>query len=187
MKLFKTSYKNHTDEHLMSLLVQHKDNHAFEQLYDRYARKLTGFCNRMVQSKEVAEDIVHEVFIKIIEQPASFNLQSRFSTWVYTIAHNQCLNTIRNTQNRSRLIDQNYTQAVEYTSHSNIDASNLKGAINTAYKLLNEKEKAVFVLRFEHELSIREIADIITIPEGSVKSCLFYLLKKFDTHLQPFK
>lgn len=171
----------------MSLIVQQTDNHAFEQLYDRYARKLTGFCNRMVQSKEVAEDIVHEVFIKIIEQPKSFNIQLKFSTWVYTIAHNLCLNMIRNQQNRSKLIDLNYTQEVEYTSHTTIDASNLKGAINTAYKLLNEKEKAVFVLRFEHELSIKEIAEIITIPEGSVKSCLFYLLKKFDTHLQPFK
>lgn len=171
----------------MALMAQQTDNHAFEQLYDRYARKLTGFCNRMVQSKEVSEDIVHEVFIKIIEQPKSFNAQSKFSTWVYTIAHNLCLNTIRNQQNRSRLMDQNYSQAVEYTSHSTIDVSNLKGAINTAYKLLNEKEKAVFVLRFEHELSIKEIAEIITIPEGSVKSCLFYLLKKFDTHLQLFK
>lgn len=171
----------------MSLLVQQKDNHAFEQLYDRYARKLTGFCNRMVQSKEVSEDIVHEVFIKIIEQPQSFKIQAKFSTWIYTIAHNLCLNTIRNQQNRSRLMDQNYSQEVTFTSHTSIDATNLKGAINTAYKQLNEKEKAVFVLRFEHELSIKEIAEIITIPEGSVKSCLFYLLKKFDTHLQPFK
>jgi RNA polymerase sigma-70 factor (ECF subfamily) len=180
VKLFKTSYKNHTDEQLM-------DSYAFEQLYDRYARKLTAFCNRLVQSKEVAEDLVHEILIKVIEQPKSFNIQLKFSTWIYTIAHNLCLNNIRNQQNRSKLLDLNYQQEQSYTTHSTIDAGNLKGAINMVFKQLNEKEKIVFVLRFEQELSIKEIAEIVAIPEGSVKSCLFYLLKKFDAHLQPFK
>jgi RNA polymerase sigma-70 factor, ECF subfamily len=187
VQLFKTSYKTHTDEQLMALLIKQMDNRAFEQLYDRYARKLTAFCSRLVQSRELAEDLVHEVFIKVIEQPASFNLQLKFSTWVYTIAHNLCLNNIRNQQNRNNLLAQHYTQEQSFTSHSSIDANKLKVSINSTFKNLTEKEKAVFVLRFEHEHSIKEIAAIIAIPEGSVKSCLFYLLKKFDSQLQPFK
>ncbi len=171
----------------MNLIIQQADSHAFEQLYDRYARKLTGFCNRMVQSKEVAEDLVHEIFIKVIEQPKSFNVQLRFSTWIYTIAHNLCLNNIRNHQNRSKLMNLNYHQEESYSTQTQIDAGTLKGVINTVFKQLNEKEKTVFILRFEHELSIKEIAEIMSIPEGSVKSCIFYLLKKFDSPLQPFK
>jgi RNA polymerase sigma-70 factor, ECF subfamily len=187
VKLFKTTYKHHSDEQLMGLIIRQMDHSAFEQLYDRYARKLTAFCNRLVQSGPIAEDLVHEVFIKVIEQPQSFNVQLKFSTWIYTIAHHLCLNAIRNQQNRNNLLAQNYTPEESFIAHSTIDANQLKVSINSAYKLLSEKEKAVFVLRFEHELSIKEIADIIEIPEGSVKSCLFYLLKKFDTHLQPFK
>ncbi len=187
MKLFKTSYKQHTDEHLMELIIHKDDQLAFEQLYDRYAQKLTGFCNRMVQSKEQAEDLVHEVFIKIMEQPRAFDINLKFSTWVYTVANNLCLNTIRNHSNREKLLAINYTVSETVTSHQHIDAGKLKLKINELYQQLSEKEKAVFVLRFEHELSMKEIAEIIAIPEGSVKSCLFYLLKKFNTHLQPFK
>lgn len=171
----------------MKLLIHEDDQLAFEQLYDRYARKLTGFCNRMVQSKEQAEDLVHEVFIKIMEQPKAFDINLKFSTWVYTVANNLCLNTIRNHNNREKLIELHYAPSTVFTSHHQIDATLLKTKINELYQQLSEKEKAVFVLRFEHELSMKEIAEIISIPEGSVKSCLFYLLKKFSSHLQSFK
>jgi RNA polymerase sigma-70 factor (ECF subfamily) len=186
VKLFKSSYKQYSDENLMLLIIKQQDQVAFEQLYNRYARKLTGFCNRMVQSKEQAEDLVHEVFMKIINQPNAFDTELTFSTWVYKVANNLCLNSIRNHQNREKLLELNYSRAQEFTSHNNIDEHKLKIKINELFKELSEKEKAVFVLRFEHECSVKEIANIIAIPEGSVKSCLFYLLKKYSTHLHEF-
>jgi RNA polymerase sigma-70 factor (ECF subfamily) len=187
VKLFKTSYSGYSDEHLMTLIVHQNDQAAFGQLYDRYARKLTWFCQRMVQSKEHAEDLVHETFIKIIEHPKAFDRGHKFSTWIYTIANNLCLNSIRNQSNREKLLEVNYEAPQVVFSQTGIDAAKLKTKINDLFQYLSEKEKAVFVLRFEHELSIKEIAEILTIPEGSVKSCLFYLLKKFDTQLQSFK
>jgi len=62
--------------------------------------------------------------------------------------------------------------------NQSLDAKQLKMELASWYKTLNEKERLVFVLRFEHGLPLKEIAEIAGIPEGSVKSCLFYLLKK---------
>jgi RNA polymerase sigma-70 factor (ECF subfamily) len=186
VKFLKTSYKLYNDEQLMLLIIKSKDEVAFGTLYDRYAQKLTTFCNRMLQSKEHSEDLVHEVFIKIIENPHAFDAQLKFSTWAYTIAHNLCLNAIRNGNNRHKLLKENYIQAQETFIQHKMDATTIKSKINELFIQLSEKEKAVFVLRFEHELSIKEIATIMVIPVGSVKSCLFYLLKKFNMYLTPY-
>ena len=174
-----------SDEVLMQRLIELHDRLAFEQLYDRYAGKLIHYCKRMVLSKESAEDIVHEAFVRLIENPGAFDPKQRFSTWMYTIAHHLCLNTIRNQQNRERLTNLYYRTEEEQYMQTGIDAQKIKTSINTLFKQLSEKEQTIFVLRFEHELPVKEIAQITNIPEGSVKSCLFYLLQKFSTHLKP--
>lgn len=174
-----------SDEALMQRLIELHDRLAFEQLYDRYAGKLIHYCKRMVLSKESAEDIVHEAFVRLIEHPGAFDPKQRFSTWMYTVVHHLCLNTIRNQQNRERLMSLYYRTEEEQHTQTGIDAQKIKTSINALFKQLSEKEQTVFVLRFEHELPVKEIAQITNIPEGSVKSCLFYLLKKFSTHLKP--
>jgi RNA polymerase sigma-70 factor (ECF subfamily) len=186
-KLFKQSFANQPDEYLMRLICDVGDRKAFELLYDRYSRKLLSFSTRIVSNREQAEDIVQEVFIRIIEKPGAFDQAKKFSTWIFTIANNLCLNSIRNETNREKLINEHYEQSEIVIQHPSIDEKLVKQKINAIYKELNEKEKTVFVLRFEHELSIKEIAEIASMPEGSVKSCLFYLLKKIDVQLQPYK
>lgn len=168
------------------MIAQKRDHKAFEQLYDVYSGKLLRFCKRMVWSSALAEDIVHEVFLRVIENPHAFQVTQKFSTWVYTIAHRLCLNQLRNAQHRHQLLNEEYGEPESVNMHLQHDAVLLRQKINELYVQLSEKEQAIFVLRFEHKLSIKEIADILDIPEGSVKSGVFYLLKKFDAHLIDF-
>ncbi len=179
--------KDLPDAELMQLLA--KGNRiAFEIIYDRYFYKLVGFCKRLLnEDEELAKDIVQEVFIKIIDKPESFSTHKVFSTWIYTLAKYLCFNHIRNEQNRKDLIQQNYQFEEATEIYPNTDSKLLKLKIAELYRSFNDKEKLIFILRFEQELSIKKIAEIAEIPEGSVKSGIYYLLKKIGLHLKEFK
>lgn len=169
-------------------LVCTGDRWAFEHLYERYFDKLTWFAHGFLNDVQKAEDTVQEVFIHIIERPELFDSGKRFSTWIYTITRNACLNTVRNESNRQRLLGQNVRplQATHSEMHHESDLRLLQECLDKAYKGLNDKEKSIYTLRFEEELSIKEIAEIHNIPEGSVKSGIYYMLKKLSGHLKEF-
>lgn len=183
----KIAYDSSTDENLMKAILA-KDNKAFAELYDRYFDKLVWYASGFVDDTHKAEDIVQEVFVKIIENPGQFNTDLRFSTWVYTITGNICRNYLRNETNRMRIIEKNILPAMttNVQAVNGFDLKILKQTINNVYSSLSEKEKNIFILRFEQELSLKEIAEIIEIPEGSVKSGIYYLLKKFTPYLKEF-
>lgn len=184
MKLQPGTYKTCTDEKLMQSAAN-GDRKAFESLYDRYFDKLTWFAKQYVYDVQVAEDVVQEVFIKIIEQPELFDNNRKFSTWAYTVTANRCKNMLRDTQNRKDLLS-NQVQPEQTTMQHQMDYKQLREKIKTVLEGLSEKEKALFVLRFEHELPIKEIAEITASPEGTIKSGLHYLLKKMSVHLKAF-
>ena len=185
-QFFKNIAESSSDEELMQALSK-GNRKAFELLYDRYFARLVNFCKRILYDNEpLAEDIVQEVFVKIIHQPNLFDTSKVFSTWVYTMAKNQCLNQLRNEQNRKQLLQKNYSLSDSMLSHNNADAEILKKKIAEVFATLNDKEKAIYVLRFEQELSIKEIAEIVDIPEGSVKSGIFYMLKKMKVQLKDY-
>lgn len=160
---------------------------AFELLYDRYFGKLVRYACRMTNSLQLAEDIVQDVFIKIIERPERFDADKKFSTWIYTVTTNACRNVLRNAENRQRIAaEQGKTADIHLQPRQGIDHQLLQGRIRQLYEQLNEKEQHIFVLRFEQELTIKEIAAVAQIPEGSVKSGIFYLLKKLAHQLKEF-
>lgn len=155
---------------------------AFELLYERYFQKLVWYANQLVNNPEAAEDIVQEVFIKIIETPEKFDLNRTFSTWIYTITTNLSRNYNRNQKFRKDFSKQHIDDPEMRSSrlHHTLDAKLLTEQLKDIFSQLNEKEKSIYLLRFEQQLSIREIATIMNIPEGSVKSGIFYLLKKYS-------
>lgn len=161
------------------------DRRAFESLYDRYFDKLTWFARQYVHDVQVAEDVAQEVFIKIIEQPGLFDRNRKFSTWAYTITANRCKNILRDTQNRKELLrGQHHPE--QTTMQHQMDYKQLQLKLKSVMGELSDKEKALFVLRFEHELPIKEIAEITASPEGTIKSGIHYLLKKMSKHLKAF-
>jgi RNA polymerase sigma-70 factor (ECF subfamily) len=177
-----------TDEERMDA-IRRGDRLAFEQLYDLYFDKLVWFARGFLTDVQQAEDVVQEVFMRIIEEPERFENGRRFSTWIYTLTGNACRNQLRNARNRSRIIEENpdifEAKHVEMpVPDSDTDFRNQQ--IREAFESLSDKEKNLFILRFEEEYSIPEIAGLVQIPEGSVKSGLFYLLKKLSTRLKKY-
>jgi RNA polymerase sigma-70 factor (ECF subfamily) len=164
---------------------------SFEILYERYFSKLVWFASGFLNETPKAEDAVQEVFIRIIERPGMFDPGKKFSTWVYAVTANMCKQMLRNEQNRLRILKERVASESDHVQEANAgqfpgDKKLLQEKIKSAFETLNEKEKNIYTLRFEEEFSIKEIADVLQMPEGSVKSGIYYLLKKFALQLKDF-
>lgn len=161
---------------------------AFETIYDRYFNKLVWFARGFVENEQLAEDIVQEVFVGIIEKPERFDTDRKFSTWVYVVTSNSCKQNLRNQKNRARILEENKEETITATSNqlSSVDLKLLREKISSVQALLSDREKQLFALRFEQELKIKDMAAILDMPEGTVKSGIYYLLKKLALHLKEF-
>lgn len=194
MKLFKSSYKEYTDELLMQKIAS-GDKRAFDDLYERYATPLLNYFFRMLwKDREKAEDFVHDLFAKIIQKPELFDTTRTFKTWVYSVANNMCKNEYKRQEVRSGT--QNGLEAYSAVADESVNAlqqthhSLFGKEFQVKLNELDEKHKEVFVFRHIEGLSIKEIADILKISEGTIKSRIFYATKylaKELVHYQPEK
>jgi RNA polymerase sigma-70 factor (ECF subfamily) len=189
MKLFKPKYTALTDEDLMIALSK-GDKLAFNELYQRYSGQLRGYFNNMLwRDKEKAEDFVHDLFAKIIRNPDYFDVNRSFKTWLFSVASNMCKNEYKKQEVRK-----NTSTGVEEYRHvssssnvlSEVQDNQFKEAFEETLETLDEKHREVFTLRHFDGLSMKEIAEIMGINEGTVKSRLFYATKQLAEQLKSF-
>ncbi|MBI1221614.1 MAG: sigma-70 family RNA polymerase sigma factor [Bacteroidetes bacterium] len=173
-----------SDELLMELVVLGKKE-ALRELYERYFSLLCRFAHGFLKDEAKAEDAVQEVFIRILNQRNQFDTGRKFRSWMFTLCANHCKNILRDEANRTRILqtEQKDKESLEEPNY-NLDQVRLKEEIKRLLARCSEKEKQLYNLRFEMDLSVKEIAGIMELPEGSVKSGLFYLIKKLSTPLK---
>ena len=169
----------YSDESLMKM-VQNGNVSAFEIIYTRYSRQLLQYFFRMLnQNEDAAQDFLQEVFFKLLDKKKYYDPQRKFSTWLYTMAANLCKNEYRRLNNKNVA----YKAAQELHQSSNeehLDESLTKDLIWNEVADLSESQKSAFILRYQHDLSMHEIAKITHCSEGTVKSRLFYATKKIS-------
>ncbi len=157
-------------DHNLMKRVQKGDMVAFNDIVDRYKDRLKNVIFRMLKSDEEAEDIVQETFVRVFQHRDSFDFRHCFSTWIYTIALNLARNELRK-RKRFKFYDIFDMQGKENEISTEMDVpSNLPKAIEKAMETLPEKYKTAFVLRDIEELPYDEVAKIMNIPLGTVKS-----------------
>ena len=171
----------------MGLLIKGRAD-AFDELYTRYAARLYNYFYRMLyQDRIKAEDFTQDIFLKLIEKPRLFDCNRKFSTWIYTIAANMCKNEYRKNQVRSIMQPLRDEDPVDHFSPDlDLDSEVFKEALLMAVNELEDHHKECFILRYDQELPIREISEILGCPEGTVKSRIFYSLKKLKKSLKIF-
>lgn len=180
-----------SDEELIEQMKQ-GDKNAFALLYDRYAEKMTRYFYRMLgQDIDKAEDFTQDIFMKLIEKPELFDTTKKFSTWLYSVAGNMCKNEYRRLAVRKNTVNDE-EKAIkakdEYSENvlESMDKKTFDHLLQVELGLLDEKQRSVFIMRFQEEMSIKEISDALNISEGTVKSRLFYTLKKLSEKLKVF-
>jgi RNA polymerase sigma-70 factor, ECF subfamily len=190
MKFLKPLLGNYSDEELMRLIAD-KNAKAFEELYKRYNKIILHYLYKMVGGcAEQAQDFLHDIFLKIIEKPYLFDRTKKFKTWIFQIAHNKCKNEYRKRATRNNVkakyeMDELYTQN-DVNPDTEIEYTQLNDFIHCELSKFKEEHFSTFLMRYQHEMSISEIAQILECPEGTVKSRLFYvtqkLVKKMKDH-----
>ncbi len=182
---FKPKLARLPDEELMRKINQGSEA-AFTELYTRYSASLMRYFTRMLwNNRTLAEDFLHDLFLKIIRNPQHFDVNRKFSTWVYSVAHNMCKNEYRKKQNELRLDGVEVKQMRDLDKEMDLYSAQSKLAM--LLETLEEEDKTIFLLRYEEELSIDQISRIVFMPEGTVKSRLFYLRKQLAIELNEFK
>ena len=187
--MFKADYKKETDEKLMQLVAK-GDAMAFEEIYERYSRPLMGyFCRMLWKDREKARDFMQDLFTKIIQKPELYNPERNFKTWLYSVANNMCKNEYRKQQVRSNTIagvNEGLARDLSIERNKSIDAELFSEMLYKELDNLDEIQRSTFLMRYKMDMSIKEIAEITESNEGTVKSRIFYTLKKLSEKLKMF-
>lgn len=187
MALQPVLYQTYADEELLSPVAKGSAA-AFDELYKRYGQKMFGYFFRMLwKNKELAEDQTQELFVKIIRHAGSFEAGRSFSTWLYSIAHNMCKNEYRKAEIRMKHATTKTGEGVAAPAGKSLDLQKFRAAVVRCISRLTEEKKSLFILRFQEQLSVPEISQVLDIPEGTIKSRLFYLLKEMKEELGEYK
>jgi RNA polymerase sigma-70 factor (ECF subfamily) len=144
------------------------DLKALESVYKNYAEKILNQSYRILLSREAAEDIVHDLFISLSRRLQGFKGESSLGTWLYRVAHNLCLERLRQEKNRKRLL-QEHGKAVDSLRDTKIEDRDL---LQQAMEILDPETRSLLWLKEGEGLEIRELSQTLEIPEGTLKSRL---------------
>ena len=162
--------------------AQKMDVQAFEQLVEKYQKKVFNIAFSMLNNMDDASDISQEVFIKAFKSIKHYKQNSSFSTWLYRITVNTCLDELRKRKNKSNVfsIDQvihlesgEVTRQLEDdrpTPDSMVENNELRALVRDSISQLSDELKEVIILRDINGLSYDDIADMLDCPLGTVKS-----------------
>jgi RNA polymerase sigma-70 factor (ECF subfamily) len=165
---------------------------AFAELVERYTPLLFSLSYRMLGSREEAEDAVQEIFLRAFGSLHRFRLASRFYTWLYTIALNWLRSRLRRIRTHERRELFPLANCPEVTSGNpqpepadRLAAREAERLLRIAIGALPPRYRSVFVLRHAQDLSIAEIAAVLKLPEGTVKTRLFRARQRLQAQIFP--
>jgi len=162
-----------TDEELVEAIVKNNDTMLFEVLYDRFSNMVYNKCYGFANGEDEAKDLTQDVFLKLFVKLKSFKGKSKFSTWIYAFTYNHCANYVtRNTakkiekQSVNSDIIENVGEDVESTTDfQDMQVEKLKRVL----ELISPDEKMILLLKYQDNLSIKEISNALAIGESAVK------------------
>ncbi len=174
MFILKNKYKL-SDEQLVSLISKQQDHKAFEIIYDRYHQRVFTYFLRSTRNREVSEDLLQELFSSLWLKAERFDPKYEFRPWFYSIGSN-----LMRKHFRSKVLDLegNPIEEIDQETPEKILSEIEKTEeIRKLNDQLPEHLREVFWLRIIEEFSVRDVAKIVQIPEGTVKSRLSKAIK----------
>jgi RNA polymerase sigma-70 factor (ECF subfamily) len=142
---------------------------AFEEIVRRYERPIFNLICRIVRDPAVAEEIAQEAFLKTFRNLASYDSDRRFSSWIFRIAHNAALDALRRRKKTETFREDSGCEPA-VPPPDPVESAALGQAISAALDQLRPEWRAVIVLRYQEGLSYEEIAEVVGMPEGTVKT-----------------
>jgi RNA polymerase sigma factor (sigma-70 family) len=156
---------------------------AFTELIRMYQEQLYACIFRMVTDEEGAKDILQNVCIKVWKSLGQFRGESRISTWMYRIAVNEALNWLEQEKKRSLDPLPNNGSTLEQAANPTLSAEAIERKLQDAIRLLPDKQRTVFLLRYYEEMPYEEMSRILQTSEGALKASYHHAVKKIQTLL----
>ncbi len=150
--------------------IQKGDMVSFNALVNRYKNRLHNVLVRMLDSQETAEDILQETFLRVHQHRNSFDFRFAVSTWIYTIALNLARNELRRRKRVQFLDILDYSNKLKAPEEKVDNSPKFMAVLDKAVAKLPQKYRQAFILRDIDQLSYEEIAQILSVPLGTVKS-----------------
>ena len=175
-----------SDERSLVLRLIEGDEDAFCELYAAYNNRLIYFAMRFLKSREYAEDIFQDAFAVVWQGRRFINPDASFSAYLYTIVRNRILNQLRDLSNQDKLREQILSQAVNYTNETKdeIIANDLRQFISRALQQLTPRQREIFQMSRERQMSHREIAEVLGISVNTVQESISISLRTLRTYLE---
>ena len=189
-----------SDEELMEA-YREGNSRAFECLLRRHQRAVFNFIYRHVGVESVAEEMLQEVFLRIIKGTSSYKRTAKFTTWLYTIARNLCVDQSRRAKHRQTVsLDQPVGRGDSQGARLGDMVANggpsvdrqaigrqLQQRLEHAIEVLSDEQREVFLMREYAGLPFKEIAEIMDCPENTVKSRMRYALDRLRQELEEYR
>lgn len=175
------SFKAMSDEDALEQYLASQNVNYFNLLYDRYTNKVYAKCMSMLRDQELAEDATQEIFVKILLSLSKFSGKSKFSTWLYSITYNYCIDQIRKEKN------ENFVQVNDFSRIDKVDEDMYDSEIKetNVFRLkevmdkMNAEDKCILLMKYQDELSIKDICNILDKTESAVKMKILRAKEKF--------
>ena len=163
--------KDLSDEELVRLYVETQRNTYFEKLYERYCDKVYRKCLSFTKDPVRAEDLTHDIFLKLVVKLSSFREQAKFSTWLYSITYNYCTDQLRSQNLRREVSMEDSWERLEVETGDDLAEMEEMEAqqLQRALLQLAPDEQAMLLMKYQDDISIREIAAINGLTESAVK------------------
>ena len=164
--------KEYSDTELIALYLREQNTTYFTQLYRRYASKVFAKCISMLNDEGLARDATQDIFIKILLNLSKFTEQSSFSTWVYSITYNYCIDLIRKKKKIPLLYTEDVGKISKESDAEIPDSVLLEMKQERLAKVLDRLppgDKAILMMKYIDDLQIRDIGDILGKTESAIK------------------
>lgn len=172
---------------------------SFEKLVSRYQNRIVGYSARMLNDQDEAEDVAQEVFIKAYRSLHTFRGDASFSTWIYRIATNLCIDRLRSRKRRPQQAyslddpldkeeDSGGRDIADYSAEPNreVEREELRRRVRQVMAEMPEKMRTILVMCDMQGMSYEEIAKVLDCPIGTVKSRLFHARADLGRRLRPY-
>ena len=153
------------------------DEHAFTQIVNRWQKRIYRFAYRYFGNSADADDITQKTFIRVYQKLNSLDDPGKFSSWIYRIANNLCLDELKRAgRRRLESLETNQVSAIPVNSRTpatEMHQKELKAMVQNVLHSLPEEQRTVLILKEFEGLKFREIAEVLDEPEGTVKTRLY--------------
>lgn len=168
----KVTYHHLTDEELVNQIIKTNNALLFGELYDRFIHVVYNKCYGFSKTDDEAEDLAQDIFVKLFVKLKTFQAKSKFSTWLYAFTYNHCVNYVN--RETSKKIEKHTVKSYQ-DDYLLIDTDDYNlfqlkvDKLKKAMEIINPEDKMILLLKYQDDLSIKELKILLEINDSAVK------------------